>query len=89
MHSFSDARAASAFEFDAGDLPAFIAQLKIRDSLPGIYPASEQYQIRRRWMAGAPVKQFRCDSRTGSELDIQVWTIDESRVGVLPYTDWN
>jgi len=93
MHLFSDSGAAWAFEITSSDLPDFISQLKIRETNEGgrenIFPVNAQYQIRRPWMSGASSKRYRCASSTGKSLDVQIWAIDNSRVGVLLYTDWN
>src|ERR1019366_1395678 len=92
MHRFSDSGAASAFEMDSSDLPIFVSQLKIRNTDAKnccILPANSQYQIRRPWMSGVPLRTYRCESPPGDELDVQIWNIDEGHVGVLLYTDWN
>jgi hypothetical protein len=93
MHLFSDSGAASALEMAARDLPSFVSQLKIRQSdegLPGnIFPGNAPYQIHRPWVVGPSMKTYRCASPTGDGLEVQIWAIDETHVGVLLYTDWN
>jgi len=93
MHTFMDSGAASAFEMDSRDLPAFVSQLKLRDhggfGENDILPSNPQYQIHRPWMSGPPLKTYHSDSPTGDSLDLQIWRIDNRQVGVLLYTDWN
>ena len=92
-----DCGAASAFEIASNDVPAFLAQLKVRDSFKGIregygssiFPGNPQYQIHRPWMTGAPLETFYCASPTGDFLAVQIWRIDAIRIGVCLYTDWN
>ena len=92
MHTFSDSGAASAFEMASSDLPNFISQLKIRETHEGgsgIFPMNSQYQIHRSWTSGAALRTYHCESSTGDFLDVQIWPVDGSHVGVLLYTDWN
>jgi|SRR6267154_1471356 len=92
MHMFMDSGAASAFEMASNDLPSFLSQLNIRETHEGefpILPMNSMYQIRRPWTLGVPLKTYRCSSRTGDSLDVQVWKVDDLTVGVLLYTDWN
>jgi hypothetical protein len=92
MHWFIDSGAASAFEMASNDLPSFLSQLKIRETHEGgccIFPGNSQYQIRRPWTTGIPLTTYRCASRTGDSLDVQIWKVDDATVGVLLYTDWN
>ncbi len=89
-----DRGAASAFEIAQRDLGSFIAQLRIREASPGafgkIFPSNPQYQIRVPWGASAEgITTYYCYSSTGDFLDVEVWQIDESRVGICLYTDWN
>lgn len=91
MHHFVDSGASSAFEMSARDIPAFVSQLnvhKLEQSECCIFPSNFQYPIHRSWMLG-PAKTYHCASSTGSSLDIQIWPLDGSRVGVLLYTNWN
>lgn len=92
MHWFMDSGAASAFEMASNDLPSLLSQLKIRETHEGgccIFPGNSQYQIRRPWTSGTPLKTYRCASRTGNSLDVQIWKVDDETVGILLYTDWN
>lgn len=92
--SVLDRGAASAFEIAPADLPKFAAQLRIRESSSGvpisIFPGNSQYQIRIPWRASAiALNTYLCASRTGDFLRIEVWQIDETRIGICLYTDWN
>jgi hypothetical protein len=81
MHWFMDSGAASAFEMASDDLPSFLSQLKIRETHEGdsdILPMNSQYQI--------PLKTYRCASGTGNSLNVQIWKVDETTLGVLLYT---
>jgi hypothetical protein len=93
MHLFSDFGGASAFEMAARDLPAFVSQLKVRQSNQGrrgnIFPGNAQYQIHRPWMSDASTQTYDCESSTGDSLLVKIWAIDDEHVGVLLYTDWN
>ena len=89
-----DRGAASAFEIAQSDLSSFISQLTVRNSSDGvsgcIFPGNSQYQIRVPWRASATgVTSYHCDSPIGDFLDVEVWRIDKSRVGICLYTDWN
>ena len=88
-----DRGAATAFEIKTTDLPVFVAQLKVRqcrtNSTEFIFPANPQYQVRRPWMVGSSLIVYECISPVGSFLNVQIWGIDDRRVGVCLYTDWN
>jgi hypothetical protein len=91
-HRFIDSGAASAFEMASSDLPSFLSQLNIRETHEGgsgVLPMNSQYQIRRPWTSGIPLKTYLCSSRTGDSLNVQIWKVDDATVGVLLYTDWN
>jgi hypothetical protein len=71
---------------------AGLSQLKIREnpeSNRGLFPIDSQYQIHRPWASGIPLKNYRCASRTGDSLGVQIWKVDDATVGVLLYTGWN
>ena len=93
--SIMDRGAASAFEMAQTDLTNFISQFKIRNSTNGVYsrgifPGNSQYQIRVPWRTSATgLATYNCQSPTGDSLDVEVWRIDESRIGICLYTDWN
>jgi hypothetical protein len=92
MHWSLDSGAASAFEMASNDLPSFLSQLKIRQTHEGgasIFPENSKYEIRRPWTSGIPLKTYRCTSRTGDSLDVQIWKVDDATAGILLYTDWN
>jgi hypothetical protein len=93
-----DRGAASAFEMATNDIPRFLAQLKIKDThqrgyrpafLNSIFPGNSQYQVRTTWMSGIPLETYHCASPVGDFLDVQIWPIDATHVGVCLYTDWN
>jgi len=92
MEWFVDSGAPSAFEMASNDLPSFLSQLKIRETHEGyfgIIPMNSEYQIRGPWTSGIPLKTYRCASRTGDSLDVQIWKVDDATVGVVLYSDWN
>jgi hypothetical protein len=93
-----DRGAASAFEMASNDLSGFLARLTIKESHHGdyrpqysnsIFPGNPQYQVRTSWMSGSPLETYRCKSPVGDSLDVQIWPIDATHVGVCLYTDWN
>jgi hypothetical protein len=93
-----DRGAASAFEMASNDVPRFLAQLKIKDTHHGdhrpeysnsIFPGNPQYQVRTSWMSGSPLETYHCASPVGDFLDVQIWPLDATHVGVCLYTDWN
>jgi hypothetical protein len=92
--SIVDRGAASAFEIAQSDLSSFVSQLRVRSSSSGasgsIFPGNSQYQIHVPWRAAATgMTTYQCDSPTGDFLSVEVWRIDESRIGICLYTDWN
>lgn len=98
MHAFMDSGAASAFEMASSDVPSLVSQLKpfpdrqndfgLEDT-GCVFPSNPQYQIHRPWLSGVPLKKYCSVSSTGDSLDVQVWPMDDTHVGVLLYTDWN
>jgi hypothetical protein len=89
-----DRGAASTFEMLTNEVVTFLSQLKIQNVTTGvaesIYPGNAQYQVRASWMTGIPIVNYRCISPSGGDwLDVQLWKIDVSHVGVCLYTDWN
>ena len=87
-----DSGAASAFEMNSNDLPNFLSQMEIletRDGDSGIFPVNSQSQIRRPWTSRLALKTYRCASRTGDSLKVQIWKVDAAAVGVILYPDWN
>ena len=93
LRPIMDCGAASSFEASVGDIPLFIAQLRVRSTTTGvfetIFPGNPEYQVHRAWMSGTPTATYRCSSPTGDALFVQTWPIDSSRIGVCLYTDWN
>ena len=89
-----DRGAASAFEMTEKDLPIFISQLKVRKEWAGvagsIFPGNSQYQINIPWRAKATgLRTYQCASPNGDTLSVEVWQINQSKVGICLYTDWN
>jgi hypothetical protein len=88
-----DRGASSTFVMARSDMATFVAQLKIRESSTGavtsIFPGNRQYQISAPWRTGVPIATHYCRSPKGDSLAVQFWSIDETRVGVCLYTDWN
>ena len=91
-----DCGAASTFEMSKQDLPDLVSQLQIHKTHPAEpasscpFPSNDQYQVvHRPWMSGTPLADYSCASRTGDELFVRVFAIDDARVGVCLYTDWN
>jgi hypothetical protein len=91
-----DRGAASTFEMSRTDLGSFTSQLSIRsstigstDAVASIFPGNSQYRVSAPWRIGTPIATYDCQSPTGDLLSVQIWPIDDSRVGVCLYTDWN
>lgn len=91
MHVFNDSDAASTFVMDSDDLAQFTSQLQACDVHRGQtgFPMDARHEIKRPWMSSEAIQTYRCRSATGSELDAQIWRIDDAHIGVLLYTDWN
>jgi hypothetical protein len=92
MHSFSDCDAVSVFEIASNDVTSLVSQLEVRDVHEGDFrfPMDSQYEIHRPWMSSHPWRTYRCKSPiNASELDVQIWQIDDAHAGILLYTDWN
>jgi hypothetical protein len=87
-----DRGAASAFEMNSDELPKFIAQLRIRrtesNGVGIIFPSNPQYQVQRPWMTGKSIIYY-CASSKGNSLHVQIWDVEDRKVGVCLYTDWN
>ena len=88
-----DCGASSIFELPTSDIAPFLPQLQVTSKITGdshrIFPGNPQYQVNRWWMSGMPIATLHCSSPTGTFLVVQTWPIDESRVGICLYTDWN
>jgi hypothetical protein len=86
---FLDRGAASSFTIASNDLAGFISQLKIQPGLTTFIPANSQYQLHAVWRTGTPIATYSCDSPVGNWLHVEVWPVDDKRVGICLYTDWN
>jgi hypothetical protein len=85
-----DRGASTVFEMEATDLPLLISQLKVRPGPPTFIPGNDDYRgFRFPWTAAAPLSTYSCASPTGDWLQVQIWPLDDKRVGVWMYTDWN
>ena len=84
-----DRGAASSFTIASGDLATFISQLKIHPGLTTFIPGNSQYQLHAVWRTGTPTTTYSCDSSVGDWLHVEVWPVDDRRVGICLYTDWN
>jgi hypothetical protein len=75
-----DRAAVSTFEMARADLGAFTNQLKVRkpDTISSAFASDD-----------GCFATYYCDSPTGDFLFVSLWKIDESRVRVRLYTDWN
>jgi hypothetical protein len=75
-----DRAAVSTFEMARADLASFTNQLRIRkpDAISTAYASDD-----------GCFATYYCDSPTGDFLFVSLWKIDESRVRVRLYTDWN
>jgi hypothetical protein len=92
-HWFSDCAAIATFEIPAADLPAFIAALAIRQEFAGFggqsIPSNYSDFILPSWASAKPNSSYGCASPTGTYLNVCSWSLSDSRVGILLYTDWN
>ena len=86
---FLDRGAASSFTIASNDLAAFTSQLKIHPGLTTFIPGNPQYELRAVWRRGKPMMTYSCDTPVGDWLHVEVWPVDEARVGICLYTDWN
>jgi hypothetical protein len=86
---FLDRGAASSFTIASNDVAVFISQLKIHPGLTTFIPGNSQYQLHAVWRTGTPTATYSCDSPVGDWLHVEVWPVDDKRVGICLYTDWN
>jgi hypothetical protein len=91
--AFMDCGASSTFQMNRSDVAAFISQLKIRKACQGRsgagHPQNPQYQVQAPWRGNEGADSYACDSPKGDELSVRIVPIDEVKVGVMLYTDWN
>ena len=86
---FLDRGASSAFVMNPKELGGFMSQLKIQPGGHSFIPGNRQYQLHAAWRKGVPTSSYACDSPVGDWLHVEVWPVDETRMGVCLYTDWN
>jgi hypothetical protein len=86
---FLDRGASSSFIIASNDLGGFVSELKVHPGLTTFIPGNSQYQIHAAWRKGKPMRTYSCASPTGDWLHVEVWPMDEARVGICLYTDWN
>lgn len=86
-----DKGASTAFEMSTADVSVLKSQLGTAISYQTFIPGNPQYQGHTfAWLQGAgPSEVVSCASSTGDWLHVEFWPIDEERVGVRMYTDWN
>jgi len=78
---FLDRAAVSTFDIAHADLGSFTNQFRVKtpDSLSAAFTSA----------AEGCFATYYCDSPTGDFLFVSLWEIDDSRVRVRLYTDWN
>jgi len=86
---FLDRGAASAFVMASNDLAGFVSQLRVQPGLTTFIPGNSKYQLRAVWRIGKPAATYSCSSPAGDWLHAEVWPVDDTRVGICLYTDWN
>jgi hypothetical protein len=86
---FLDRGASSAFIIASNDLVSFVSQLRVQQDLMTFIPGNSQYQLHAAWCIGKPMATYSCSSSVGDWLHVEVWPIDDARVGICLYTDWN
>ena len=86
---FLDRGASSAFIVRSNELGGFLTQLSVRTNLQTFIPGDTQYELHSAWRRGKPAMTYSCSSSVGDWLHVEVWPIDDDRVGVCLYTDWN
>lgn len=86
-----DKGACTAFEMSKSDVPVLKSQLGPQVNHMTYVPGNSQYQRHTfAWLNGSgPAEVIGCSSTTGDWLHVEFWPIDDDRVGVRMYTDWN
>lgn len=86
---FLDRGAVSAFEITSSDLPSFVSQLKVHPGLTTFVPGNPEYQLPLAKPAATAITRYSCDSSVGDWLHVEIWPVDETKLAVQLYTDWN
>jgi hypothetical protein len=86
---FLDRGVSSAFIMASNDLAGFVSQLRVQPGLTTFIPGNSKYRLRAVWRIGKPAATYSCSSPAGDWLHVEVWPIDDARVGICLYTDWN
>jgi hypothetical protein len=90
---FSDCCAIATFEISEADLPAFIGAVSAQQTYPVFgaqnIPNNVSDIVTPSWMSVRPNSSYKCQSVTGGYLTLSTWSLPDSRVGILLYTDWN
>ena len=78
---FLDRVAVSTFEMARTDVGSFTNQFRVKtsDALSAAFASDDEGSF----------ATYYCDSPTGDFLFVRLWKIDDSRVRVRLYTDWN
>lgn len=93
--SVLDRVAVSTFQIARADLPAFTNQLRVRPPDALYFGFRSTNYDGQRYLFPSPhysvtnIATYYCDSPTGDFLFVDLWDVDDSRVGVCLYTDWN
>ena len=90
-----DRTAVTTFQIARADLSAFTNQLRVRPPDDFYFGFRSTNYDGQRHLFPSPhysvtnIATYYCDSPTGDFLFVDLWDVDDSRVGVCLYTDWN
>ena len=86
-----DRGASSIFVIDPSDWSLIKGQLTRAPGNTTFVPGNDEYRrFRFPWRQGIrPVEVLSCRSRTGDWMHVEIRPVDDQRLGVWVYTDWN
>ena len=85
-----DRGASTIFEMAASDVPVLKSRLSINPARQTSVPGNAQHRgFAFPWTGAAPAETLSCDSPKGDWLHVEFYPLDDGRVGVWMYTDWN
>jgi len=85
-----DRGASTVFVMAAADVPLLNSKLTVNQSLQTFVPENPQYHgFAFPWGATTPIETLSRASPMGDWLHVEFYPVDDGRVGVWMYTDWN
>ena|GEM_PF-3082706 len=87
-----DRGASTVFTMDSAKLQEFVATLHVDTNVSTFIPGNEIYHhgLDKPWSPESqPMTNMSCKSPVGDFLHVRVFRLDDGRLGVHMYTDWN